>query len=81
MINVVKSGTGTNAKIYGVSVAGKTGTAEDGNKTHTPHAWFTAFAPAQNPKIAVAVIIENGGLGGKKAAEVAREVIKQYLKK
>lgn len=78
MIKVVKSGTGTNAKIYGVSVAGKTGTAEDGDKTH---AWFTSFAPAQDPQIVVSVIVENGGLGGKKAAGIAREVIKQYLKK
>lgn len=78
MINVVKSGTGTRAKIWGITVAGKTGSAEDGDKTHS---WFTAFAPAENPKIAVAVIVENGGLGGNKAASIAREVIKEYLKK
>ena len=76
MINVVKSGTGTNARIKGITVAGKTGTAEDGNKTHS---WFTAFAPADKPKIEVAVIVENGGLGGDKAAAIARAIIKQYL--
>jgi peptidoglycan glycosyltransferase len=76
MIKVVKSGTGTNARIYGITVAGKTGSAEDGNKTHS---WFTALAPAENPQIVVTVIVENGGLGGNKAARIAREVLKQYL--
>jgi peptidoglycan glycosyltransferase len=78
MINVVKSGTGTNARINGITVAGKTGSAEDGLKTHS---WFVAFAPAESPQIVVAVIVENGGLGGNKAARIAREMIKQYLKK
>ena len=57
---VVDNGTGTAAQIGGVEVAGKTGTAETGQDT-APHAWFVSFAPADDPKIAVAVIVENGG--------------------
>lgn len=79
MIRVVKAGTGTNAKISGITVAGKTGSAQDEKKNAT-HSWFVAFAPAEDPQIAVAVIVENGGVGGKRAAEVAREVMKAYLK-
>lgn len=78
MVSVVKVGTGRNARINGITVAGKTGTAEDGNKTHS---WFTAFAPSEKPQIAVAVIVENGGQGGYKAASIARAIIKQYLRK
>lgn len=78
MIDVVKYGTGKRAKISGITVAGKTGTAEDKDKTHS---WFVAFAPADNPQIAVAVIVENGGTGGKRAASIARDVIKEYLNK
>lgn len=81
MIEVVKSGTGTSAKIYGVTVAGKTGSAQYGDKNQYTHSWFTAFAPAENPKIAVAIIVENGGLGGQKAARIAKDLIKEYLKK
>lgn len=80
MVTVVKAGTGTNARIPGITVAGKTGSAQDEKKNAT-HSWFVAFAPAENPEIALAVIVENGGVGGKRAAEVAREVIKSYLKK
>lgn len=80
MVEVVKSGTGTNARISGIKVAGKTGTAEIENSDKT-HSWFVAFAPADNPQIAVAVIVEKGGTGGGKAAEIAREVIKAYLRK
>jgi penicillin-binding protein A len=80
MVKVVKAGTGTNARISGITVAGKTGSAQDEKKNAT-HSWFVAFAPAENPEIALAVIVENGGVGGKRAAEVAREVIKSYLKK
>ena len=57
MIGVVSGGTGTGAAINGVTVAGKTGTAE--NATGYDHSWFIGFAPAENPKVAVAVVIEN----------------------
>ncbi|MGX7677340.1 peptidoglycan D,D-transpeptidase FtsI family protein [Jatrophihabitans sp. DSM 45814] len=91
MQNVVNNGTGTAAQIPGIKVAGKTGTADngpqrpDGSYVNPPHAWFTGFAPADNPKIAVAVIIENGGVagnettGGLAAAPVAKAVMQAYL--
>jgi len=75
---VVASGTGTAAQIPGVSVAGKTGTAE--NQPGQPtHAWFIGFAPAQNPQVAVAVLIEHGGVGGVTAAPIARQVMQAVL--
>ncbi|KPU43432.1 penicillin-binding protein A [Oxobacter pfennigii] len=80
MIDVVKKGTGQSAKISGIEVAGKTGTAEVG-PNQPAHSWFIAFAPADDPKIALAVIVENGESGGIKAASVAREVIREYLAK
>jgi len=79
MVEVVEKGTGKEAKIYGVKVAGKTGTAEvEGNKSH---AWFIGFAPSDKPKIAVAVVVENGGIGGIKAAPIARAVMEEYLRR
>jgi penicillin-binding protein A len=84
MEGVVQSGTGTRAQIPGVRVAGKTGTAQTGNSP-APHAWFTAFAPADNPKVAVAVIVENGGgfgeaaSGGAVAAPIARQVMEAVI--
>ncbi|RLA95873.1 MAG: penicillin-binding protein 2, partial [Deltaproteobacteria bacterium] len=74
-----------------VRVAGKTGTAQVskmGEKRLKPeelpyelrdHAWFVAYAPADDPKIAVAVLVEHGGHGGSAAAPLAREVIKKWL--
>lgn len=79
MIGVVKEGTGTAVQIPGITVAGKTGTAE--NPHGMPHAWFVGFAPADNPEIVVSVIVENGGLGGAVAAPIARDVIRAYLGK
>jgi penicillin-binding protein A len=75
---VVASGTGTAAQIPGISVAGKTGTAENADDKPT-HAWFISFAPADNPKVAVAVIVENGGIGGQVAAPIARQVMEAVL--
>ncbi|MEX2254602.1 MAG: penicillin-binding transpeptidase domain-containing protein [Acidimicrobiia bacterium] len=86
MVQVVQSpnGTGTGGRIPGVTVAGKTGTAQvDG--AAAPHAWFIAFAPAEAPKIAVAVIVENGGdigseaTGGRLAAPIAAQVLRVGL--
>lgn len=80
MIGVVENGTGKNAQISGVSVAGKTGTAE--TEAGKDHAWFVAFAPAENPTICVAVILENDGTSGAKTAcPIARNVIKKFLGK
>lgn len=79
MVGVVKNGTGSGARISGITVAGKTGTAE--NETDKDHAWFVGFAPAENPQIAVAVILEyDGGAGGTNAAPVARNIMSKYLK-
>lgn len=82
MENVVNDGTGHNAQIDSVRVAGKTGTAEFGTQGQA-HAWFIGFAPAVNPKIAVAVIVENGGFetgtGGAVAAPVAKQVLQTGL--
>ena len=73
MVEVVNRGTGTNASIKNVRVAGKTGTAE--NETDKTHAWFIGFAPEQNPKFAIAVILENNGsTGGSAAAPIARDL-------
>jgi penicillin-binding protein A len=72
------SGTGTRAQIPGVEVAGKTGTAETGKEAES-HAWFIAFAPAGNPTVAVAVVLENAGTGGSVAAPAARAVLEAAL--
>jgi peptidoglycan glycosyltransferase len=85
MVSVVTDGTATNARIPGIDVAGKTGTAQVG-EGRNPHAWFVAFAPAIDPKIAVAVVLENGGserqieVGGNLlAAPIARAVMEAIL--
>lgn len=87
MVGVVASGTGSEAQIPGVVVAGKTGTATNGPRRF-PNAWFTAFAPAgplDTPTIAVAVIVLDGGdlgneaTGGREAAPIARAVIEEWL--
>lgn len=83
---VVDTGTGTKAQIPGVQVAGKTGTAQHGNN-QPAHAWFTAFAPANDPKIAIAVLVEDGGKygaeagGGSIAAPIAKQVIEAGLQR
>jgi len=84
MVGVVQGGTGTAARISGVTVAGKTGTAQT-VPGEAPHAWFTAFAPAEAPRVAVAVLVEHGGslgndaTGGRVAAPIARAVIQAVL--
>ncbi|MFO7987425.1 MAG: penicillin-binding protein 2 [Desulfatiglandaceae bacterium] len=95
LVGVVNNphGTGSKARIEGVRVAGKTGTAQvvalqddhDGQDEievpwkYRDHAWFVALAPADAPKIAVAVLVEHGGHGGSAAAPIARSLIKAYL--
>jgi peptidoglycan glycosyltransferase len=89
MLNVVNApnGTGSAARIPGVAVAGKTGTAQTGEPGRN-HAWFIAFAPADQPRFAVAVIVENGGgptganaeiTGGRVAAPIAQQVLQSML--
>jgi peptidoglycan glycosyltransferase len=80
METVVSSGTGTAAQIPGVVVAGKTGTAQHGGAS--PYAWFISFAPASNPTVAIAVVVENTqpkDTGGVVAAPIARAVMQAVL--
>jgi peptidoglycan glycosyltransferase len=77
MVGVVRNGTGSSASLPGVLVAGKTGTAE--NSQGDSHAWFIGFAPADNPQVAIAVIVENAGFGGSIAAPIARQVFRAAL--
>lgn len=75
--SVVKSdsGTGILARVAGLSVCGKTGTAQLENQTS--HAWFIGYAPSENPKAAIAVFLENGGYGGEQAAPIAGAIFKK----
>jgi peptidoglycan glycosyltransferase len=82
MIGVVRGGTGTAAAIPGVTVAGKTGTAELRPNSSNPKdadAWFAAFAPAAKPKVAVAVMLVGAGFGGTAAAPIAKRVLQAAL--
>ena len=87
MHKVVEIGTARIAKIPGIAVCGKTGTVEnfvkiDGVKTQlTDHSMFIAFAPKDDPKIAIAVFVENGYWGGRWAAPIASLMIEKYLNK
>ena len=84
MVGVVRNGTGTAARIPGITVAGKTGTAQTGANDF-PHAWFVAFAPAEKPRYAIAVIVEHGGdqggdaTGGHLAAPPAQKLLTYLL--
>ena len=79
MRRVVESGTGTTAQIPGVAVAGKTGTAETG-RANQNDTWFIAFAPAERPRVAVAVALSNqDGTGGSTAAPIVRDIISALL--
>ncbi|MET8142993.1 penicillin-binding protein 2 [Sphaerisporangium sp. NPDC005288] len=83
MISVVQNGTGTAAQLPNITVAGKTGTAETA-KGAASHAWFIAFAPAEDPKVAVAVFVESGSAGndatgGVVAAPIAHDVMQAVL--
>jgi len=82
MQSVVTGGTGTAAQIPGVAVAGKTGTAETGRGSINT-VWFVAFAPADNPRYAIAVVVENQNhkTGGEVAAPIAKTVLETLLKR
>ena len=78
MQQVVNAGTGTAAAIEGIEVAGKTGTAETGDGSNL--AWFIGFAPADDPRVAVAVVVEDTlSTGGDEAAPLAAEVMRAAL--
>ncbi len=77
MIAVVQRGTGTVAKLPHITVAGKTGTAT--NPLGRSHSWFVCFAPAEHPRVAVAVVVENVGYGATYAGPIARDVLSTAL--
>ena len=87
MYDVIEKGTAQNSKIRGIEIVGKTGTAEnfikiDGvRKQLTDHSIFIGFAPKENPKIAIAVFIENGYWGTRWAAPIASLMMEKYLNK
>lgn len=80
---VVEKGTGKSAAVRGIEIAGKTGTAENERsikQKNKEHAWFICFAPADDPQVAIAVVLEySGSTGGKAAAPIARDLIRQAL--
>lgn len=82
-----KGGTGKRAAIPGVTIGGKTGTAQVAGLQHgikgklNDHAWFIAFAPVEKPTIVVAIVVENGGHGGETAAPIARVLLEKYFRK
>ena len=89
MVGVVNDpgGTGRGARINNYTVAGKTGTAQvvsldsqSDKRKHRDHAWFTSYAPAESPEIAVTVLIEHGGKGGAVADPIAKKILEIYRK-
>lgn len=79
MLNAVRYGTGRNAGVSGLSLAGKTGTAQ--NPQGADHAWFACYAPATKPKIVLVVMIEHGGGGGEVAAPIAGKMLAEIFGK
>jgi peptidoglycan glycosyltransferase len=81
MGKVVEEGTGTAAALQGISVAGKTGTAEVDRPCGPNQVWFIAFAPRENPRVAIAVTVEcSSGTGGEVAGPIAKQVMQELLK-
>ena len=76
MVEAVENGSGRPARIDGVAVAAKTGTAQ--NAAGDDHGWFVAFAPADNPQVAVAIVLENSG-GPRRAMQITRNIIQHVL--
>jgi len=79
LVGVMEHGTGQLGKIPGLTWAGKTGSAEKGDKTAKTNALFLGYAPAEDPKIAICVVIETVGHGGEFAAPIARDLVQAYL--
>ena len=79
MQEVVTSGTGTKLSGLSYTAAGKTGSAEYNSDKSQSHAWFTGFAPAQNPEVCVTIIIEGAGSGGDFAVPIAKRIFNEYF--
>ena len=79
MSGVVENGTATRLKGLGYSAAGKTGSAEFSADKSDSHAWFTGFAPVENPKVCVTIIVEGAGSGGEYAVPVAKRIFDAYF--
>ena len=79
MTAVVESGTGTKLSGLTYTAAGKTGSAEYNNVKTDSHAWFTGFAPAEEPEVCVTIIIEGAGSGGDYAVPIARRILDEYF--
>lgn len=77
LFQVVEAGTARAARVEGITMCGKTGTAQ--NPHGDNHSMFAGFAPKENPKIAIAVVVENGGYGGEFAAPIASLMVEKYL--
>lgn len=80
MTDVVQSGTATKLKGMDYTAAGKTGSAEYNNVKGDSHAWFTGFAPAENPEVCVTIIVEGAGSGGDYAVPIARRLFDAYFR-
>jgi penicillin-binding protein A len=86
MVDTVENGTASPGAIPGVTVAGKTGTAQSGDPDVPPYAWFVSFAPAQDPEVAVAVVIQQAGIdrgeiaGGTWGGPIAKAVMEAVIK-
>jgi len=81
MIGVIERGTGRKAQIPGLVWAGKTGSTEHTGFGQKTHSWFVGYAPADNPQIAIAVLVERSGHGGEISAPIAAHIVKAYLDK
>jgi penicillin-binding protein 2 len=79
LTDVVGRGTAAGSRLQGIAVAGKTGTAQNAQDLVNDHAWFVGYAPSEDPKIVVAVMLEFGGHGSR-AARIATRIIEHYLK-
>ena len=79
MVEVVESGTAARLSSYGYTAGGKTGSAEYNSNKKDSHAWFTGFAPVQNPEISVTIIIEGAGSGGDYAVPIAKRIFDAYF--
>lgn len=79
MQEVVESGTGTKLSGLSYTAAGKTGSAEFNSVKTDSHAWFTGFAPAEDPQVCVTIIIEGAGSGGDYAVPIAKRIFNAYF--